>query len=237
MNLSLYTAAAGAKAQQTRLDVISNNLANLQTDGYKSQRADFSDLLYENYKRGAADDPETGSGSRIENTDISFELGSLQDTGGLWDFAIEGSGFFGLYNMETETVTYTRSGNFHLSNFGNNTFYLAAENGELVLSSQFGLIPVMGGVNNEEPIDIGVFDFAHKEGFLALGGKQFMPSEQSGQPFLREDAQVKRGKIEASNVDLADEMTRVIESQRAYQMALRMIQTTDEVEQTINSLR
>lgn len=237
MNLSMYTALSGAKAQQTRLNVISNNLANLQTNGFKTQKAGFVDLLYENYARGANDDTETGSGTRVEKTDLSFEQGSLQETGGAWDYAIEGSGFFSLYNAENDTVSYTRNGSFHLSNFGGDMFYLAAEDGSLVLNQQMGLIPIMGGISSEEEINIGIFDFPNKEGFLAMGKNQFTPAEQNGLPYVKENSRLVKGKLEASNVDLTEEMTKVIESQRAYQMALKMMQTTDEVEQTINSLR
>lgn len=237
MNLSMYTAATGAKAQQKRLDVISNNLANLQTDGYKSQRAGFVDLLYENYNRGAAKDPDTGSGSRVEKTDYSFEQGGLEQTGGKWDYAIGGSGFFAVYDMADEAVYYTRSGNFHLSNFGDDVFYLAAADGSLVMDDKMALISIIGGNNSEEQPKIGVFDFNNKEGMQSVGNNRYTPGPFSGQPYVREDAVLLQGKIEGSNVDLAEEMTKVIESQRAYQLTLKMVQTSDEVEQTINSLR
>lgn len=237
MNLSFYTAAVGAKAQQDALDVTSNNIANLQSDGYLSQRPGFVDLLYENYYRGAEDDPETGAGARLEKTDLSFEKGGFSQTLNPYDFAIDGEGFFATFNPETEEVRYTRNGAFHLSNFGENLFYLAASDGSLVLDKNLGLIPLYEGINSETPPEPGVFDFQHKEGFLSAGGNFYMPVDKNGAPIRREDAKVLQGYLESSNVDMAYEMTRIIETQRAFQMSLRMVQTSDEIEQTINSLR
>lgn len=233
MNLSLWSASSGARAQQSKLDVISNNLANLHTYGYKSQSAGFVELLYENYETGATRDPDTGSGVRKEKTDFLFEPGSLQETGNEFDYAILDEGFFAVYNLEDGEVYYTRNGAFRLSNFGGGIFYLADQNNNLVLSSRMGLIPVEAG---EKDLDVGVFDFIHKEGFLAKGNNYFQPVEKNGDPILV-DMEPKQGWLEMMNVDLSKEMTKVIETQRAYQIVLKMVQTTDEIEQNINSLR
>lgn len=236
MNLSMYTALAGAKAQQSRLDVIANNLANLQTEGYKAQSAGFVGLLYENYEKGATDDPEMGCGARMEKTDFSFENGGMIPTGSPYDFAIGGDGFFAVYNRGNDEIYYTRNGQFHLSDQGGGQFYLAAQDGSLVLDEEMGFIPVTSGTNSEE-LTPGIFDFVHKEGFLAQGGNYYLPTEKNGNPIKKEDVVLHRGMLESGNVDMAVEMTRIIESQRAYQMTMKMIQTADEIEQTINNLR
>ena len=238
MDLSFYTAAVGATAQQGRMNVIANNLSNINTDGYKAQSAGFVDLLYEKYYRAATRDPETGSGARVEKTDILYEQGSIAPTGGKYDFAISGEGFFAVYDNGSGTIYYTRDGNFSLSNYVNDDdmFYLVNDQGYLVLDRNLGLINVNPGDENQK-LDIGVFDFNSKEGMLLRGNNLYEPVEKQGEPFLSSQAEVLPGRIEMGNVDLAYEMSKLIETQRAYQMTLKMVQTSDEIEQTINNLR
>ena len=190
--------------------------------------------IYENYEKGVTRDPDTGCGVRHEKTDFLFESGGLQETGMKYDYAIVDEGFFAVYNPEDGEIYYTRNGSFHLSNFGQDVFYLADQNNNLVLSKDMGLILV--DTNKDEPLDIGIFDFAHKEGFLAQGNNYYQPVQKNGNPIVLGD-QPKQGWVEMANVDMAAEMTRVIETQRAYQIVLKMVQTTDEIEQNINSLR
>ena len=238
MDLSFYTAAVGAHAQQGRLNIISNNLANINNDGYKAQSAGFVDNLYEKYYKAATRDSETGSGARVEKTDILYEQGGMAPTGGEYDFAISGEGFFAVYDNGTGNIYYTRDGNFSLSNYVNDgeMFFLVNDQGYIVLDRAFGLISVDPHDENQK-LDIGVFDFNSKEGMLLKGNNLYEPVEKQGPPFLNENALIRRGAVEMANVDLAYEMSRVIETQRAYQMSLKMIQTSDEVEQTINNLR
>ena len=236
MDLSFYTAAVGASAQQGRMNIIANNLANINTEGYKAQSAGFVDLLYNKYYKASTKDPETGSGARVEKTDILFEQGGIINTGGKYDFAIEGEGFFAVFDNGTGEIYFTRNGSFRLSNFDNeqNMFYLANEQGHVVLDSTLGFLWVDPA---KEDLDIGVFDFANKEGMLLKGGNLYGAVEKNGQPFLNPGANVLQGRLEMANVDLAYEMSKVIETQRAYQMTLKMVQTSDEIEQTINNLR
>ncbi|MCL1982143.1 MAG: flagellar hook-basal body protein [Clostridiales bacterium] len=236
MDLSFYTAAVGANAQQGRMNVIANNLANINTEGYKSQSAGFVDLLYNKYYKAATKDPETGCGARVEKTDILYEQAGTMPTGGAFDFAISGEGFFAVYDPGTGDVFYTRNGHFSMSNYGENLFYLVDDEKRLVLSKDFNIIRIDPSEQNQEP-DIGVFDFNSKEGMLLKGNNNYMPVDKNGSPFLNERAVLARGRLEMSNVDLAYEMSRVIETQRAYQMTLKMVQTSDEIEQTINNLR
>jgi len=238
MELSFYTAAVGAQAQQTRMNIIANNLANINTEGYKSQSAGFVDLLYQKYYRAATRDPETGCGARVEKTDVLHTQGGMMPTGMKYDFMINGEGFFALYDPGTESYFYTRHGSFMLSNFSNddNMFLLADDQGYLVLDKDFNYIAVDPNDPNQR-IDIGVFDFIITDGMVMVGNNHYVPAEKNGQPFLNEKAEVLQGRLEMSNVDLAHEMSKVIETQRAYQMTLKMLQTSDEIEQTINNLR
>jgi len=218
------------------MNIIANNLSNINTDGYKAQSAGFVDLLYEKYYRAATRDPETGCGARVEKTDILYDQGGMAPTGGPYDYAISGEGFFAVYDQGSGTIYYTRDGQFSLSLYGENTFYLVNDQKYLVLNKNFGPIYVDGDDPNQN-LDIGVFDFNSKEGMILRGNNLYEPVEKQGQPFLNENALVRPGVKEMGNVDLAYEMSRLIETQRAYQMSLKMLQTSDEIEQTINNLR
>jgi len=236
MNLSFYTAATGANSQQTRMNIIGNNIANVNTDGYKTQNAGFVDLLYEKYYEAATEDPETGSGARVEKTDILFTQGGMNPTGGKYDYAILGEGFFAVYDPGSGDIFYTRNGHFTLSNYGDNLFYLVNDMGYHVLNENFAPMPI-DTFDEYAEINPGVFDFILKEGMLLTGNNLYQPVEKNGPPFFSQEAGLARGYLEMANVDLAQEMTRVIEAQRAYQLLLRMVQTSDEVETTIINLR
>ena len=236
MDLSFYTAAVGANAQQGRMNIIANNLANINTEGYKAHSAGFVDLLYNKYYRAATKDPETGSGARVEKTDILYEQGGIMPTGGAYDFCITGEGFFAVFDPGTGDVFYTRNGHFSLSEYPGPVFYLANDQGYLPLSKTMDVILVRP-YEEDQDLNIGVFDFNSKEGMLLKGNNLYEQIEKNGLPFVNEEAGLRQGYLEMSNVDLAYEMSKVIETQRAYQMELKMIQTSDEIEQTINNLR
>jgi len=235
MNIAFYNSAVGAMQQQKKMDVVSNNIANVNTEGYKSQTATFVDMMYSKIHDPGEDDLTVGAGARVEKTDIDFSQSAPVSTGDTYDFAIKGTGFFAVYNMETQEVSYTRKGLFQMSEYGENTFYLTTASGEFVMSPQGQAIRVTG--QEAEEVEIGVYDFQNYQGMLAIGDELYQPVEKNGQPFLNEDAEVMQGYIENSNASLADEMVKVIAAQRAYQANLRMITTSDQVEQTINSLR
>jgi flagellar basal-body rod protein FlgG len=239
MELSFYTAAVGANAQQGRMNVIANNLANINTDGYKAQSAGIVDLLYQKYYKAATKDPETGVGTRVEKVDILYEQSGIVEVmpvSGEHNFAINGDGFFAVYDSGSGNIYYTRNGHFSMSNYGNNLFYLVNDQGYLVLDENYGLIIVDPDAENQD-FNIGVFDFNSKEGMLLKGNNLYEPVEKQGDPFLNIDAEVIPRKLEMANVDLAYEMAKVVETQRAYQLLLKMVQTSDEIENTINNLR
>ncbi|MGN1350236.1 MAG: flagellar hook-basal body protein [Anaerovoracaceae bacterium] len=235
MNIAFYNASVGAVQQQKKLDVTANNIANINTEGYKNQTATFVDMMYGKIHDPQEEDLTVGAGARVEKTDISFDQGPLDSTGNTYDFAIKGTGFFAVYNMETQEISYTRKGIFQMSEYGSDIFYLTTDTGEFVLSPQGQAVRVTG--EQGEEVSLGVYDFNSYQGMLAVGDELYQPVEKNGQPFLNTEAQVLQGYVEKSNASLADEMVRVIAAQRAYQANLRMVTTSDQIEQTVNSLR
>lgn len=235
MYTSFFTAARGAMEQQKRLDVVANNIANVNNYGFKPKNAVFLDLMYYNLNnyRGENTPLKAGSGMVVERTQTNFEPSGFVTTNGALDYAIDGDGFFMLLNPTDNTISYTRNGHFSMSKRGDR-FYLANDNGNLVLDENRRPIIV-----TEEGIsaNIGVYGFRVLDGMLNIGENEFAPIAKNGVPFLNRDARVIDHALESSGVNLADEVTKMIESQRAYSYALRMVQTSDEVVSTVNSLR
>lgn len=246
MNMSFYTAALAAVGQQERMNVISNNIANINTEGYKSKDGVFADLMYYNLREeeGVDSPVRAGSGIMMQRTNTDFQEAAQVNTDGAYDYAISGRGFFMLQNPDTEEITYTRNGKFGLS-LREGSFYLVNDGGRLVLDADKNPIVVQtvtseaqAQENLEEPAKLpGAFTFPVWHGMLSAGNNEWKAAEKNGEPILAEDAMVHQGFLEQSNVSLADEMTKTIECSRAYSYVLKMIQTSDEVEQTINSLR
>ncbi len=236
MRLSLYSSASGAAAQQSKIDVIANNIANANTYGYKNKTATFSDLLYTHMR---VDEPgqekiQNGIGARLDKTNTNYNPGSVQETSNLLDFAIEGEGFFAVQNPQTQEISYTRAGNFVLSEAINGSFYLVTSKGDFVLDRQNNIIQVQSLQQSFD--NIAVYDFENKEGMLSVGDTNFIPVEKNGDPILMDSVPL-QGRIEWSNMELSEEFTRLIEAQRTYTMNLKMVTTSDEVIQEINALR
>ena len=259
MEMSFYTGKVGASAHQTKLDVVANNIANVNTAGYKSKSLCFSDLMYNNMsgRDGANSDVKSGSGAKPDRTNTDLEKGNINFSNSQLDFSIEGRGFFKLQNPQTKEFYYTTNGSFALAE-KDDSFYLTSKEGYFVIGSEGNPIKIKNsnpvGTDVEE-VELGkdgsplegeavaledaepaVFDFFRTEGMLSVGDSNFIPVEKNGKPFLS-DAKVIRGSFEGSNVDIAKELTKVIEAQRAYQYSLRMVQTTDEIQNLINNLR
>ena len=250
MDISFYTAGVGAKAHQSKLDVIGNNIANVNTTAYKAQNAGFVDLLYSNIRDTAGTNTslKVGSGTRVEKTDINFEGSGVQATDNPTDYAIIGSGFFAVQDPATNEVYYTRDGSFQHSLRNDGEFYLTTANGELVLDKNFEQIKTGkedaedkentdGKDRMESMAEPGIFDFKIKDGMLLKGDNLYQPVAKNGQPVLQEDAKLQNACLELSNVEVSDQMVKLIEAQRAYSMSLKMVQTSNEIEEVINSLR
>ena len=233
MNLSFYSASVGAMAQQSKLDVVANNFANINTEGYKTKNSTFSDLLYTTTEGAQGDDVQRGSGTRLDNTYSVFEAGTYIDTDSKLDFYIDGRGFFALKNPATEEVVYTRNGNFSRAQMDED-FYLTSGDGYFVLDENGNNIR-LNDLEDDE-IKPAVYDFGILNGITSAGDSNYAPTQRNGEAVLS-NVGVMQGRLESSNVDISKEMTKVIEAQRAYQYALRMVQTSDEIQTTINTLR
>ena len=253
MNSSFFTAAVGAAQQQHRMDVQANNIANVNTYGFKAQKPSFSSLMYGNVAGAEGAQLPRGSGAKMAMAATDFADGSLAQTGGKQDYAIIGDGFFGLYDPAGGEVSYTRDGSFALSEFQRQkrgedgeteldeeglpvteTVYMLSDGmGRFVLNDQGAVTEV---TDREARQPVGVFDFANTDGMLRMGDNRYMPVEKNGQVRFGAGT-VRQGVLEASNTDLAEEITKVIEAQRTFSYNLRMVTTSDELESTVNNLR
>ena len=246
MNQSFFIAAVGAHQQQKNLNVSGNNLANINTYGFKADRGVFSGLMYQNIKGQEREEVQTGLGAALLTTDTDFSQGALVETGRWQDYMIDGNGFFAVADLSTGEISFTRNGAFTVAARQRNTGFLD-DNGQPVMETIYYLSDgdgrfVMGKDGNMIEVEdstamqpIGIFDYNRYDGMEHLNGTRFMPVDKNGGLTLGTGKLV-QGVLEQSNVDLAAEMTKVIEIQRAYSMALKMVTTTDEIESTINGL-
>lgn len=247
MNQSFYIGALGAQQQQRSLNVVGNNISNVGSYGYKSQKGRFSSLLYTNIQTADEDIVKSGTGTALLSTDTIFENGGVLQSGRLQDYMIQGNGFFALLDMKTGEISLTRNGAFSMAGITEDTgkkdangnaivgtvFYLSDGQGRFVLDNEGKRIKA------EDPsvkYPVGIFDCKNYNGIRHLDGTRFVLTEKNGQ-LVAGEGKLVQGALETSNVDLAKEMTQVIEAQRAYSMALKVVSTSDEIESTINNLR
>jgi len=236
-----YTATNGAISNQNYLDILSNNIANIQTEGYKKSKSEFSDLLYSNIR---SEQTKVGSGSKLGKVDIVFNQGALYYTGEDTDYAIEGDGFFA---VQFEDNTYfTRGGNFEEKNIDGENYlmyqggYVLDENEEPILINNEAGEENQGSVNlvNEEDVQkVGVFVFLNNSKLKNIGNNLFEISNEDTEYNLSENPKILKGYLESSGVEISEEMVKLIQIQRAFQLNSKVIQTSDEIEQTINSLK
>lgn len=248
---SIYTAATGLDGQQTRLDAIASNLANVNTTGYRSQEVTFQDAMYSAMKNpaGAGGSLQEGCGVLVGATARDNAPGKLTETEQPLDFAIDGDGYFCLENGSGEKL-YTRNGAFSVSHEGGGNYLVSAQ-GYYVLDSAGARIQLPK--ETEEPrvsadgsfLDasgaagqrLGVYTFSNEEGLEAAGNSAFRETGVSGAAHPAGGYEVRQRTLESSNVDLAREMTLMIRSQRALSLASRALQTADEMEGLANRIR
>lgn len=258
---SLTTSATGMQAQQTNMDVIANNLANVSTTGFKKSRAEFEDLMYQTVKEpGSASGlnsvsptgVQTGLGVRTSSVQKDFEIGAAKTTKQPLDLQIEGSGFFPI-QMSDGQIGYTRDGSFKKDPTGR----IVDRNGnplqpEIVIPpnaaaidiSATGQVAVLLG-NSREPQNIGqiqLVNFVNPAGLKSLGKNVFVPSASSGLPQQANPGQnglgaIAQGQLESSNVNIVDEMVSMITAQRAYETNSKVMQASDQMLQYMNQLR
>lgn len=250
---SLYTAATGMLAQQLNIDVISNNLANVNTSGFKQQRVDFQDLLYSNVKLSGV--PATrdttipvgiqiGEGVRPVSTQRNFTQGSVQNTNNPLDVLIEGSGyFFKVTNASGDTV-YTQDGSFSKDGDGNIVtsdgykldppVQIPTDATAVTISATGKVTATLNGDSNntQEIGQLQLSRFVNPAGLDALGHNTFRATVASGDaidgvPGSNGYPSVLQGSLEASNVDVVDQMVKMIMAQRSYEMNSKAVQTAD----------
>ncbi len=231
-----YTATNGAVSNQNYLDIMSNNIANVQTDGYKKSKAEFSDLLYSNINNTQV---KVGSGSKINKVDVVFDQGSLYYTGEDTDFAIEGDGFFAV--QFEDNIYFTRGGNFEEKSVDGEN-YLMYQGGYVLDENEEPIIILHeDGEDNQVDLEdiqkVGVFVFSNNSDLKSLGNNLFDVTNEESEYNLSENSKTMKGYLEASGVEISEEMVKMIQIQRAFQLNSKVIQTSDEIEQTINSLK
>ena len=265
MMRALWTSATGMKSQQLNIDVISNNLSNVNTTGYKGQRAEFKDLLYVNMQRsnrnegvGRPVNLQVGHGVKTVATTRDFKTGGLMETQNNLDVAIEGKGFFSVLMPNGEDVKYTRDGSFKLS-VEDGASFLVTSDGYYVLSEDEDVIEIeegMSDINIDEQgyitakdedgeiAELGrlrFVDFVNPAGLESNGNNLYSQTNASGEVIDVEaeemQSRIIQGYLEASNVQVVDEMVKMITAQRAYEINSKAITTADEMLQIANNLR
>ena len=253
MEPALWAAKTGLDAQQTQMTVTANNLANVATNGFKRSRAVFNDLLYQNVTQVGSSTSQTtysptglqlGTGTRVVATERSYIQGSLDNTGNALDLAIQGRGFFQVLQPDG-TIAYTRDGNFQTNAQGQlvtTAGYQVQPGITLPTGSQSITIGTDGTVSVQlagqtAPTQVGTLqlaDFINPAGLQTVGGNLLVESAASGTPTtgnpgLTGMGTLVQGSVEASNVNVVQEMVDMIETQRAYEMNSKAVQTTDQM--------
>ncbi|MCF6459927.1 flagellar basal-body rod protein FlgG [Clostridium sp. Cult3] len=261
---ALWTAATGMRAQQFNIDTISNNLSNVNTTSYKTSRAEFKDLFYANLKRNNIVDEEgrpvnleVGHGVMPTATKKDFRNGSFIETNGTFDLAIDGDGFF-VVELPNGDIRYTRDGSFKLSVEDEEGMLVTSE-GYIVLSEDDDEIIIESGLSDIAIDDLGyitgvdeygdivdlgriaLVKFTNPEGLQSEGLNLYSATPASGEEIPVEademEGRVVQGYLEASNVQVVDEMVKMITAQRAYEINSKTIQTADEMLQLVNNLK
>lgn len=255
---ALWIAKTGLDAQQTRMSVISNNLANVNTTGFKQDRAVFEDLIYQNYRQvGAANTQQNevptglniGTGVKVVATEKNHTQGNLVTTNNALDLAVNGRGFFQVLQPDG-SVAYTRDGSFSLDS-----------NGQVVTANGYPLQPAITVPQGAQSITVGkdgtvtvqlagqaqpsqvgtidLADFVNPAGLQPVGDNLFLESGSSGAPQtstpgLNGVGSLQQGMLESSNVNVVEELVSMIETQRAYEMNSKAISATSSMLQTLN---
>lgn len=258
---SLNTAATGMIAQQSNMDVIANNIANVSTYGFKKGRAEFEDLVYHTLK-----DPgqasglnsvtptgvQTGLGVRTAAVQKDFTMGQSVVTKNPLDLQIEGSGFFQVRTPDGE-IAYTRDGSFKKDGSGKvvdkngNSLIpeltIPPESTGVIISPAGDVNCVMGAKGDLQQLgQIEISNFVNPAGLKSMGKNLFMPTSASGQPLQARPGTsgmgyLSQGEIETSNVNIVDEMVNMITAQRAYETNSKVIQTSDQMMQTAVNIK
>ncbi len=269
---ALWTGASGMSAQQFNVDTISNNIANVNTTGFKSERAEFKSLLYQTMQKAnvSADgnriipaNLQVGHGVKPVAVSRTYGTGSLERTENLWDFALNGPGFFvvqkGVDQNGDPNYVYTKNGAFKLAT-DNESLVLVTSDGYPVLDTEGERIVLedrvgitvdnegrfsreINGVIEDLGIQIDIVQFTNPQGLEAIGDSFYDTTATSGEPIQEFEGEVPvkteivQSFLEMSNVNIADEMVRLIVAQRAYELNSKSITTSDQMLQQANELK
>lgn len=261
MITALYTSATGMNAQQTNIDMISNNLANVNTTGFKKSRANFQDLMYQQVRQPGtpnaqgAEIPvgtEIGHGVKISATQKLFTPGSLQNTDNPLDIVIEGEGFFEVLKPDG-TVAYSRDGSFRQDSDGRLVtadgyplqpeIYIPEDATSVSITSDGTVSAQIAGQPESNQLgQISLVNFTNPAGLNSSGRNLYSETVSSGQPMTGTPGDsgfgtISQGFLEMSNVKVVEEMVNMITAQRAYESNSRSIQAADEMLNTANQLR
>ncbi|MCY1705722.1 flagellar basal-body rod protein FlgG [Pannonibacter sp. SL95] len=257
---ALHIAATGMKAQELNVEVISNNVANMRTTGYKRQRADFQDLLYQNLRRMGTDTSangtivptgvQIGSGVKTAATARIMSQGNLQQTGKELDVAIRGEGFFQI-QMPDGTTAYTRDGSFERDANGTLVtvdgysvlpgIVIPQDARDVTISAEGAVQAIVGGVAQQLG-QIQTARFVNKSGLEAVGDNLFLETEASGaaqvgNPDADGFGSLQQNFLEMANVEAVSEIADLIAAQRAYEMNSRVIKAADDMYSTTTNIR
>jgi flagellar basal-body rod protein FlgG len=263
---ALHSAATGLQALSTSIDVLANNLANAETTGFKGSRVNFEDLMYQTLKQPGTTTASgdispsgifVGLGTKISNTQLLLDQGSLQSTGRQLDVGIQGNGFFKVKILSTvgNGFAYTRNGNFFVN--AKNELVLGLGDGyrlqpPITIPSDTTQISISndGNVTVLEPTSTAqkqvgqlmLSQFVNPQGLNLLGGSLYQETESSGPPIDSKPGengagQVEQTYLEGSNVDPVNQLVSLIQTQRAFEMNSQSIQTADQALQTIANIK
>ncbi len=259
---SLNIGATGMLAQQLNVEVISNNIANLNTTGFKRSRAEFQDLLYQNERRVGSTSSDAGTtipsgiqvglGVRTAAVYRMHEQGNIQPTSNPLDVAVQGIGYFAV-DLPTNEIAYTRAGSFQLNENGQivtaDGYTLRGpgqvpQNAQSITINSSGevLVKVPGQTQAQNIGQINLSTFVNEAGLQASGQNLFMPTQASGEPDdgvpgVEQRGTILQGFLETSNVNIVSEITNLITAQRAYEMNSRVIETSDQMMSTLTQMR
>ena len=263
---ALNSAATGLRALSTRIDVISNNLANAETTAFKGSRANFENLMYLTLKQPGAQNAsgdvspagvQVGLGVRLSNTQLDLQQGALENTGRPFDVAISGPGFFRVKVADGvgDGVAYTRNGNFFVNREGDLTLGMGdgyklepsiniPTDAQEITISEDGIISVKrpGQVDKDVVGNLQMFQFVNPNGLQLMGSSLYQRTDSSGDALESRPTENGAGSIvqnflEASNVDPVKELVGLIKTQRSFELNSQSIQTADQALQTIGNLR
>ena len=259
MSQALWIAKTGLEGQQNRLSVVSNNLANVNTTGYKRSRAIFEDLLYQNLRQAGGQTSEDtelpaglalGTGVRTVATQKLHTQGNFVQTNNTFDLAIQGKGFFQILKPNGD-MGYSRNGEFQVNSAGqlvNSSGYrvqpdiIIPENSLSITIGSDGIVSVTQP-GNPAPAQVGtiqIANFVNPAGLQSIGGNLYLETGASGAPVVGNPdsnnlGSLIQGSIESSNVNVVEELVNMIETQRAYEMNSKAISTADQMLQYVNN--